>query len=189
MAARESLRDVDPRQLDGRERVELTIGFAEALYLEDRFGAAAEQFEAVIERSMVLGATAHERVLDWWATSLDRQAQSRPPDQREEIYERILTRMAAEAAQDPGSTAAGYWIAAAKRGLGDFEGAWGAAMAAWVRASLAPDLGAALRADLDRLVSQGIIPDRAAKLRPPDPEQAEAGMRSEWDAFKHAWTR
>src|SRR5215210_90825 len=37
----DALRAVDVGPLDPRERVELTIGLGEALYLEDRFGAAA----------------------------------------------------------------------------------------------------------------------------------------------------
>ena len=188
-AARESLRDVDPRQLDGRERVELTIGLAEALYLEDRFGAAADLFETVLDRSTVLGALAHERVLDWWATALDRHAQSRQPEEREPVYERILRRVHAEAAEDPGSTAAGYWLAASTRGSGDLDGAWNAALAGWVRAPLAHDRGAALRADLDRLVVQAIIPERAARLQLRDSKQAQAGMLSEWEAFKSGWSK
>src|SRR3954463_14062052 len=60
-----TLRDVDARRLDPRERVELAIGLAEALYLEDRFGAAAALFESVLDDSEALGAPAHERVLDW----------------------------------------------------------------------------------------------------------------------------
>jgi len=39
-SARESLRLVDPRGLDVEERVELTIGLAEALYFEHRYSAA-----------------------------------------------------------------------------------------------------------------------------------------------------
>src|SRR3954452_15341 len=45
--ARESLRTVDASALEAAERVELTIGLAEALYLEGQFGAAAELFESV----------------------------------------------------------------------------------------------------------------------------------------------
>src|SRR5512134_1406109 len=44
-AARESFRSVDPLVLDSRDQVEYTIGLGEALYLEDRFGAAAQLFE------------------------------------------------------------------------------------------------------------------------------------------------
>jgi hypothetical protein len=184
-AARDTLETVDARALDAVERVELTIGLAETLYLEDRFGAAAELFESVRQRSALLGTPAHERVLDWWATALDRYSQSRPPEDRPAIYGRILERMTEEVAEYPGSTAAGYWIAAAARGVGDLERAWNASMAGWVRAVLAEDRGAAVRADIDRLVTQAIIPDRAAKLgQRGDAKQAQASMTSEWDAFK-----
>src|SRR5688572_4641009 len=45
VAARDALRAADARSLDPRERVELTVGFAEALYFEDRFAAAADLFD------------------------------------------------------------------------------------------------------------------------------------------------
>jgi hypothetical protein len=87
-AARESFRSVDPTPLRYRERLELTIGQAEILYLDDRFGAAAELFETSLDRSVVLGTAAHERVLDWWATALDRHAQLRAIEDRPPIYAR-----------------------------------------------------------------------------------------------------
>lgn len=182
-----SLRDVDPRPLDARERIELTIGLAEGLYLEDRFGAAAALFDSVLDPSVVLGPFAHERVLDWWATALDRQAQTRAPADRGDLYARISTRMSAEIAKDAASVPAGYWLAAAARGSGDLDRALNEATAAWVRAVLARDRGASLRADLDRLVVQGILPDRAARLPVRDHTQALAGMVGEWDAFKARW--
>jgi hypothetical protein len=188
--ARESLRSVDATTLDAAERVELTIGLAEALYLEERFGAAADLFQSVIARSSLLGTPAHERVLDWWATSLDRQAQMRQPEERSAIYARVLERMSEEIVEHPGSTAAGYWLAAAARASGDLERAWYAAHAGWLRAQLADDRGAALRADLDRLVTQALIPERAAKLSPKrDPKDAQAAMRAEWDTFKKGWSK
>lgn len=182
-----SLRAVDARPLDARERIELTIGLAEGLYLEDRFGAAAALFDSVLDTSFVLGPFAHERVLDWWATALDRQAQTRVPAGRGELYGRIATRMAAEIAKDAASAPAGYWLAAAARGSGDLDRALNEATAGWVRAALARDRGAALRADLDRLVVQGILPDRAARLPVRDHIQALAGMVGEWEAFKARW--
>lgn len=184
-----TLREVDTRRLDGRERVELVIGFAEALYLEDRFGAASDLFESVLDESDTLGAVAHERVLDWWATSTDRYAQLKPMPERAEIYGRIATRMAQEISRDAGSQPAAYWLAASARGAGDPERALNQATAAWVRAVLARDGGVALRADLDRLVVQGILPDRANRLQVRDHTQALAGMVGEWEAFKSAWTR
>jgi len=46
---------------------------------------------------------------------------------------------------------------------------------------------AVLRADLDRLMVQGILPDRAAQLRGRDNSQALAGMVGEWEVFKARW--
>jgi hypothetical protein len=189
-AAREALRAVDPLALDARAQVEYTVGLGEALYLQDLFGAAAQIFESVLTRSSVLGTHAHERVLDWWATALDRHAQTRPVDERAPVYDRILSRMTEQLEQFPGSTAASYWLTAAARGRGDLERAWHSALAGWVRASLAEDRGAELRADLDRLVVQAILPERAARLgKPSDARQAFSVMLSEWEAFKTAWSR
>ena len=189
-AARESLRSADPRALDAAQRIELLIGLAEALYLENRFGAAAALFDTASDASASLGTSAHERVLDWWATSLDRYAQTRPLEERQAIYSRISKRMNSEVVLHPGSTPAGYWLAAAARAGGDPEVAWQHAFAGWVRAALAEDRGAALRADLDRLVLQAIIPERAAKLAGrSDPKLAQSGMLSEWKAFKGTWSK
>ena len=97
--------------------------------------------------------------------------------------------MRAELAVDTGSSPASYWLAAAARGVGDLERAWQAAMAGWVRAGLAQDRGAAVRADLDRLVTQAIIPERAGRLRTGDTRRAAVGMQNEWDAFKAGWSK
>src|SRR5258708_23492082 len=76
--ARADLRAVDPHALDPRERIELQVGLGELLYLEDHFGPAAELLDPVVDLSATLAPDAHERALDWWATALDRQAQSLP---------------------------------------------------------------------------------------------------------------
>jgi hypothetical protein len=189
-SARDALREVDPRSFSERERLELTIGLGEALYLNDQFGAAAEVFESTLDRAAPLvGPAARERLLDWWATALDRQAQTRPREAREPVYRRVLDRMQHELAEDPGSTPAVYWLIAAARGVGDLERAWYLTMAGWVRAQLARDRGAALRADLDRLMMQAIIPERVARLQLRDSKQALAGMTAEWEAFKASWSR
>ena len=189
MQARESLRAVNTQGLERRERVELAIGLGEALFLEDRFGPAAELFERALDSSQVLGPDAHERLLDWWASAVDRLALTGPRDAREAIYARIVSRMEKELAADPGSAAASYWLAAAARGAGNLERAWNAAMAGWVSAAMGKDHGAALRADLDRLMVQGIIPDRAVRLQPRDVTRTSVGMLAEWEALKAGWTR
>jgi hypothetical protein len=187
--AREALTSVNPQGLDRRERAELTIGWGEALYFDDQFGAAVEVFERALDSGEPMGVGARDRLLDWWATTIDRLALTRPRDQREPVYVRIVSRMEKEFAADPASAPAAYWLAAAARGAGNLERAWNAAMAGWVTAPLGRDHGAALRADLDRLVVQGIIPDRAVKLQPKDIKQAAAVMLSEWEALKASWTR
>ena len=65
-----------------------------------------------------------------------------------------------------------------------YEDAWNAAEAGWVRAGLAHDRGVTLRADLDRLMLRGIVPDRARALAQP-PE----ALRQDWERFKERWAR
>lgn len=187
--AREALKSVNAGLLDPQERAELVIGLAESLFLEERFGTASEVFERAIERSRELGPAAHERVLDWWASSIDRQALSKPRSERLGLYFRIVNRMEGELAVNPASAAASYWLAAGLRGAGELERAWHAAIAGWVTGALAYDHGAALRGDLDRLMTQGIIPDRAAQLQPRDPKAATTAMMTEWQSLKAAWSR
>jgi hypothetical protein len=49
---------------------------------------------------------------------------------------------------------------------------------------MASDRGAALRADVDRLVLNGIIPGRAKATA-----QTVEQVTAEWDAFKEKWTK
>ena len=64
------------------------------------------------------------------------------------------------------------------------------AIAAWVRSPFAADRGEALRADLDRLVQQALVPERARQLAGPngDSEQVAATLRAEWEGLKQRWT-
>ncbi len=185
--ARADLRAVDPGVLDARERIELQVGLAELLYFEDRFGAASELLGPVVEQTPSLAPEARARAVDWWASALDRQAQTLPAAERGPLYARLIARMEEELRREPGSAVAGYWLAAAARAAGDLDRAWSAAMAGWIRATLARDRGLALRSDLDKLVIEGLIPDRAAKSPARDRRQAAAGFAAEWEAFKKVW--
>jgi hypothetical protein len=155
------------------------------LYVDDQFGAAAELFDPVLDASSSLGANAHERALDWWASALDRQAQA--STEKTAAYGRIVARMEQELRRDPASAPAAYWLAAAARGTGDLDRAWAAASAGWIRAVAARDRGVTLRADLDRLMTQAIIPDRASRAPARDRRQVTATMLADWEGFKKMW--
>jgi len=181
--ARDRLRRIDPQRFQPRERMEYVVGLGEALYFDDAYGAAATVFDSVLQSHDQTGADARERVLDWWASALDREAKPRPDMDRQSVYQRIRSRMEEELALHPTSGTAAYWLAAAARAQGDHQSAWDSAQAGWVRSALAGgDRGAALRADLDRLVVRGIVPDRArATAQPPEV------LRAQWEQFKERW--
>jgi hypothetical protein len=181
---RDRLRRVTPERLAPRERLEYVVGLGQALYFDEAEGAAADLFASVLDDPAALPFDARERVLDWWASALDREARRREDYDRANTYERLLTRMRGELSTNPSSAVAAYWLAAAAWGNGDIQGAWDAAQAAWVRAPLTSDQGAALRGDLDRLVRRGIAPDRAKALNAPADK-----IRADWEAFKEKWTR
>ena len=172
VTARDALFAVNRDNLSPRDQVDLFIGIGQALYLGEMFGAAAEFFDTALTRSTLLPAPDRRQLLDWWATALDREAQTRPQERRSRAFDRIAARMDEELRQDPFNPVASYWLAVAARGSGDPERAWNVAVAGWVRSSLAPEKAQTLREDLDRLVAQALIPERA-HLRPPR-EQQEA---------------
>jgi hypothetical protein len=185
--AREALLAVHPDNLSPRDQLDLFIGMAQALYLGEVFGAAAEWFDTALNRSTLLTSADRRQVLDWWATALDREAQTRPLERRSRVFDRIAARMDDELRQDPFNPIANYWLAVAARGSGDPERAWNVAVAGWVRSSLAPEKTKTLREDLDRLVAQALIPERA-HLRPAKEQQeALATLRAEWDLVKEQW--
>jgi len=180
--ARDRLSRLDPAKFPPRERAEYIVGLGEALFFDDSYGAAAAVFDSVLLSGESMSSEARERVLDWWATSVDREAKPRPDIDRHEIYQRIRTRMRDEIATRPGNGTAVYWLAASAQAQGDQQAAWDAAQAGWVRAPLTGDHGAALRADLDRLVVIAIVPDRARVLGQP-----VDGLRAQWEQFKDRW--
>jgi hypothetical protein len=183
-SARERLRRLNPDRFGRRERTEYTIGLGEALFFDDAFGAAAIVFDTLLQGDDLTAGPARDQVLDWWATSVDRDTRPRPEIDRQPVYERMRARLQDELTINPSSGTAIYWLAAAARAQGDLEGAWDAAQAGWVRAPMANDHGAALRADLDRLVERAIVPERARALAQP-PEN----VKGEWERFKAMWTK
>ncbi len=182
--ARERLRRLNPDRFGPRERTEYMIGLGEALFFDDAYGAAAIVFDALLQGGDLAMGPARDQVLDWWATAVDRDTRPRPEIDRQVVYQRMRARLQDELAINPSSGTAIYWLAAAARAQGDLQGAWDAAQAGWVRAPMATDHGAALRADLDRLVERAIAPERARALAQP-PEN----VQGEWERFKARWTK
>jgi hypothetical protein len=180
--ARERFRRLNPGGFTARERTEYIVGLGETLYFDGAYGAAATIFDTVAQDADSLTPDARERVLDWWATAVDRDAKPRPENERLIAYQRIRSRMEEELARVGDSGAAAYWLAAAARGQGDIKGAWDAAQAGWVRAPLSNGRAEAVRADLDQLVIRGIIPDRARLLAQP-----LDALRLQWEQFKERW--
>ena len=141
-AARTELQQIRPAGLSPSDQAELIIALGELLYLDDQPGAAAVEFERALDRVDPHTAS-HERVLDWWASAVDRQAQMRPEAERAPLYARIVARMEDELRRNAASAVASYWLVAGARGNGDLERAWDAAFAAWARASFTGDRRAA----------------------------------------------
>ncbi len=187
---RQALRLVDPAGLSDRLAVDLIVGLGEALYLDGDYRPAAALLGSALERVVWLTPAGREQLADWWATAMDRHAQTRPPDERAPIYFEIEGRMTTHLGQFPDSSAAPYWAAAAALARGDLDLAWDLSVAAWVRAPMTVDRGAALRADIDRLVVRAIVPERVKRLEgSPDPQEAANSLLAEWELTKEKWTR
>ena len=130
------------------------------------------------------GSATGEAMLDWWGSAVERQADAldrelaragvRPP-------RAIAWRRAGAAAPAPRRPLTGS--SSARAAPGDPAAAWDAAVAGWVRARLAGERSAALRADLDKLVLEGIIPDRVRTAAPDEraqPESRSAQPNGNW---------
>lgn len=189
-AAREALVSVDASKLSPRDQVEYLVGQGEALYFSEppRFGAAAEFFETALVRTGSADLAEREIIFEWWAAALDRQGQLGPETERRFIYTRLLTGAEEERRRFDMSAVAWFWIAVGARGVDDLERAWGVAQAGWIRAAQLGNRGVALRADLDRLVTQVLIPERAKQQTPGgDPREAVTELEQQWIELKKLW--
>lgn len=185
--AHTTLRAIARQRLKPREQTELLVAQGLALYLGEVFGGAAEVFDSALPRVGFLGPGERDRLLEWWALALDRDAQALPADRRAGIYERIAVRMEQEVRDNPASVPANFWLAAAARGTGDVDRAWDTAMAAWVRVPIDVPGAQTLRQDLDRLIVEAVIPERARQQPRPEWDAAAAALAAQWDTFKTAW--
>lgn len=185
--ARTELGTVRALNLDPKDRVDFLIALGEALFFEDDFGAAARLFESGLEAARSNGAAQGDAMLDWWGSAVERHADTLNRASRADAFGRMRERMISELGKNPSSAAAGYWVVVGTRGIGDPMAAWDAAIASWVRARLAGEHSASLRADLDKLVLEGIIPDRSNSFPADQREQTVSNLRTEWELVKQRW--
>ncbi|HUQ87738.1 MAG TPA: hypothetical protein VM096_09275 [Vicinamibacterales bacterium] len=186
-AARVALGTVRVSNLDTRDHIDLLMALGEALFFEDDYGAAATLFESGIDRAIAQGTETGEAMLEWWGSAVERHADGLDREGRVVAFERLRERMGRELSRNPGSAAAAYFLVVGMRGSGQPADAWNAAIAGWVRARLAGARSAALRADLDKIVLEGIIPDRVQSMAADKRPQAEADLRAEWAVVKERW--
>lgn len=185
--AREALTTIQSGMLTPRDQVDLLIGLGQSLFFGELFGSAAELFDTALGRAQDLAEGDRRQLLDWWASAVDRDAQIRPVHVRTAAYDRLSVRMEEELQRDPGCAPANYWLAVSARGTGDVDRAWNAAVAGWVRAFLRPETAVALRADLDRLVTDALIPERARARPPGEQSDAASTLAAEWELVKQQW--
>lgn len=186
-AARAALGTIRVATLDARDTIDLLMAYGEALFFDDDYGAAATLFESGIDRAIALGPASAEAMLDWWGSAMERHADALDRESRMDAFRRLCERMTRELARDPSSAAAAYWFVVGTRGSGEPTDAWDAAIAGWVRARLAGARSAALRADLDKLMTEGIIPDRVRLVATDKRTQAESELKGEWAVVKERW--
>ena len=191
-AARTALGTVRFDLLSPADRGEYFLGFGISFYLEGCadgcYSTAAEFFDLALAGGAALDAPARESIFEWWANALDHQAQYAPDEERPPIYRRILDRAEAERNRDLNSTSAFYWVAAASRGVGDFNRAWGAAVAGWIRAKYLGPRGEALRSDLTFFVTQVLLPERVRQMPPEGDRLATLqGLRKQWEEIQNKY--
>ncbi len=186
-AAREALGQIRAAGLESRDQVELLLALGESLFLEDDFGAAAEIFYSGLDRAASTDPGLSDAMLEWWGSAVERQAGTLDPERRGAVFRRLADRAREELARNPTSSAAVYWTVVALRGEGELQRAWDSAVAGWVRARLIGERAPALRADLDRLVLRGIVPDRVRHLTTDQRPAAESQLKADWELVKERW--
>jgi len=187
VAARAALSTLQMAGLPARVRIDYLFGLGQALFFENNVGAAAELFASATAEAWAVDASAGEAMTDWWGSAVERQLDGLPSEVRRGRFQQLATDMRQELARHPTAATPAYWMAVALRGAGDPERAWDAAVAGWVRAPLTGDSAAMLRADLDRLVLDAIIPDLTA-ARPAGEQAAAASQwQAEWTLVRQRW--
>ena len=191
-AARADLVSLNPRSLAPQEIIEWQIGLGTALFLENQPGPAAEMFATILPTARThLTPAELEKLVEWWASTAARVAESQTGDARKDAYVAMRKTVRDELERNPLSWPASYWLVVAARGAGDLEGAWSAAVMGWIRAGSQED-GRHLREDLDRFVTQTLIPERAQartgqRLDAGATQTEIASLIEQWRALVEHW--
>jgi hypothetical protein len=98
-----------------------------------------------------------------------------------------MERMDNELRDDPGSPIANYWLPVAAHGAGSADRAWGSAVAGWVRADLQPETSARLREDLDRFVTDVLIPEQVNRRPAAERPRVLDVLQADWELVKAGW--
>jgi hypothetical protein len=191
-SARTALVSLNPRSLAPQEIIEWQIGLGTTLFLENQPGPAAEMFSTILPTARAsLSAAELEKLVEWWASTAARVAESYSGAARKDAYAAMLKAVRDEVGRNPLSWPASYWLVVAARGAGDLDGAWNAAVTGWIRAGSHQD-GKHLREDLDRFVTQTLIPERAQartgqRLDDAVTEAEITALTEQWRALAEHW--
>ena len=191
-AARTDLVLLNPRILAPQEVIEWQIGLGTALFLDNQLGPAAEMFTTVLPTARLrLTEIELDKLLEWWAMTLSRMAEAHGGGARKDAYATMYAAVRDELERNPLSTTMSYWTVVAARGAGELDSAWNSAVASWIRGGSQPD-GKQLRTDLERFVTQTLIPERAqartGQRLDSKPTQAEIAAQTEqWRAIVDLW--
>jgi hypothetical protein len=190
--ARQELISLSPGILSPQEAIEWQIGLGTALFLEDQVGPAAEMFRAVIPSARArLSQPEFEKLLEWWGTTMSRLAESLAGEARRHTYEAFRSDVRLELERNPLSASGMYWMIVSSRGAGDFDGAWNAAVAGWIRAGAQPN-GRQLRSEIEAFVVKTLIPERAQartgqRLDSKATVTEIAALHEQWRALTTRW--
>jgi len=191
-AARAALVSLNPRVLAPQEIIEWQIGIGTALFLENQPGAAAEMFATILPTARErLSPAELDKLVEWWASTMARVAESQTGSARKDAYTAMLSAVREELERNPLSWPASYWLVVAARGAGNLDDSWNAAITAWIRAGSQPE-GEQVRGDLDRFVTQTLIPERAQartgqRLDSKATETEIAAQTEHWRALVEHW--
>ena len=90
--ARQLLDRIDVTTLLPAQRLDWEVGVATGLFLAGRGGPSGVMFERLLDHPLLEGAE-RDRVLNWWATAVDRVGRDQLPDQRSGTYDKMARRL------------------------------------------------------------------------------------------------